>query len=82
MRRRTFLLGLGALGLGTQPPAGVVASAVIIGFARAGTVPLMFLEIMDDDDIAIADVGAATGLFFAVAAGSRTSSLAIVCSRC
>lgn len=62
-----LVLGLGALGLGTQPPAGVVASAVIIGFARAGTVPLMFLEIMDDDDIAIADVGAATGLFFAVA---------------
>lgn len=60
------LMAAGAIGLGTLSGVAVATVALAIGFVRAGTIPLMFLEMMDDDDIDVADMGAATGLFFAV----------------
>lgn len=60
------VLSLCAVGLGTLAQSGVVTAALVLGFVRAGTIPLIFLTLMDDDDISVADMGAATGLFFAV----------------
>ena len=40
--------------------------ALLIGFVRSGSIPLIFLTMMDDPDISVADMGAATGLFFAI----------------
>jgi len=54
------------IGLTTLPLVLVVASLGVLGFARAGTIPLLFLEIMGDDNLDVSDIGAATGLFFAV----------------
>ena len=52
----------------TLVPVGLVVIALgVLGFARAGVIPMLFLEIMGDDDIGLADIGAATGLFFAIA---------------
>ncbi len=53
----------------TLHQSGVVAAFVllaVLGFARAGIIPLLFLEIMGDPDISLSDIGAATGLFFAI----------------
>lgn len=52
--------------LGTLPVGPLIAALAVLGFARAGVIPLLFLEIMGDPDIELGDVGAATGLFFAV----------------
>lgn len=60
------LMATGAVGLGTLTGVGVGLAALATGFVRAGTIPLLFLEMMDDDGIDLADMGAATGLFFAV----------------
>ncbi len=60
------VLALCAIGLGTLAQGGVVAVALLLGFVRSGSIPLMFLTLMDDPDISVADMGAATGLFFAV----------------
>jgi len=48
------------------PTAILVVVLALLGFARAGVIPLLFLEIMGDDHIGLGDIGAATGLFFAV----------------
>lgn len=60
------LLAVLAVGLGSLAVGGVVAATLAIGFVRSGMMPLSFLELMDDPDIDVADMGAATGLFFAV----------------
>lgn len=60
------VLALCAIGLGTLAQGGVVSVALLLGFVRSGSIPLMFLTLMDDPDISVADMGAATGLFFAV----------------
>lgn len=60
------LIGLMVAGLGTLPFAPLVVALAILGFCRAGIIPLLFLEIMGDPDISLSDIGAATGLFFAV----------------
>lgn len=59
-------LAICALGMATLAQTGVVVATLALGFVRAGSIPLMFLELMDDRDISVADMGAATGLFFAV----------------
>lgn len=46
--------------------SGVVAALAVIGFCRAGIIPLLFLQIMADDKISLDEMGLATGLFFAV----------------
>lgn len=38
----------------------------LLGFVRAGIIPLLFLEIMGDPNVSVSDIGAATGLFFMV----------------
>ena len=60
------VLVLCAVGLGTLAQGGVVAVTLLLGFVRSGSIPLMFLTMMDDPDISVADMGAATGLFFAI----------------
>ena len=60
------VLALCAIGLGTLGQGGVVVVTLLLGFVRSGSIPLMFLTLMDDPDISVADMGAATGLFFAV----------------
>lgn len=52
--------------IGTVPVGALVITLALLGFVRAGVIPLLFLEIMGDPDIDLADIGAATGLFFAV----------------
>jgi len=54
------------LGLSTLSFTPLVVSLALLGFSRAGIIPLLFLEIMGDPDIELEDIGAATGLFFAV----------------
>ena len=49
-----------------MPFAPLVVALALLGFARAGVIPLLFLEIMGDENIGLSDIGAATGLFFAV----------------
>ncbi len=53
-------------GIGSLPFGLLLGALALLGFARAGIIPLLFLEIMGDKNIAISDIGAATGLFFAV----------------
>lgn len=53
-------------GIGSLPFGLLLGALAVLGFARAGIIPLLFLEIMGDKNIAISDIGAATGLFFAV----------------
>ena len=55
------------LALTAVPFLLVVAALGILGFARAGVIPMLFLEIMGDRSISVGDIGAATGVFFAVA---------------
>lgn len=59
-------IGLMVAGLGSLPYALLVVALAVLGFCRAGIIPLLFLEIMGDPDIGLSDIGAATGLFFAV----------------
>jgi len=59
-------LGATVIGLTALPLGLVVVALAAMGFARAGVIPLLFLEIMGDDNIEVSDIGAATGLFFAV----------------
>lgn len=56
-----------AIGLATLDTTGAAVVVLALGFIRAGSLPLIFLTMMDDPDIAVADMGAATGLFFAFA---------------
>jgi len=44
----------------------LVANVGLLGFVRAGVIPLLFLLIMDHPQISTRDMGAATGLFFAI----------------
>ena len=60
------VLALGVSGLTALPDAPLYVALAAIGFCRAGIIPLLFLEIMGDGDISVSDMGAATGLFFAV----------------
>lgn len=60
-----LVLGAAVIGLGTLDGAAIVIVSVLIGFVRAGPIPLMFLEMMGDDEIDLSDMGTATGLFFA-----------------
>jgi len=60
------ILAMGVIGLNIAATAPLVGVLLVIGFTRAGAIPLMFLELMNDPDISLSDVGAATGLFFAV----------------
>ena len=53
-------------GIGSLPFGLLFGALAVLGFARAGIIPLLFLEIMGDKNIAVSDIGAATGLFFAV----------------
>ena len=53
-------------GIGSLPFGLLLVALALLGFARAGIIPLLFLEIMGDKNIAVSDIGAATGLFFAV----------------
>lgn len=47
-------------------PVGLLIGVLaIMGFARAGAIPLLFLTLMDHPRVSTADIGAATGLFFA-----------------
>ena len=56
-----------SMALVTWLPFGLLVVALaLLGFARAGVIPLLFLEIMGDEQIGLSDIGAATGLFFAV----------------
>jgi len=71
-RRPTALVGIFVV-IGTMvavlsvaPFALLLLALAVLGFGRAGIIPLLFLEIMGDDEIGIGDIGAATGLFFAV----------------
>ena len=59
-------LAVAIAALGALPLWLLVIALTVLGFCRAGVIPLLFLEIMDHPDISIADLGAATGLFFAV----------------
>lgn len=52
--------------IGVLPVGMLVVTLAALGFFRAGVIPLLFLEIMGDPDIDLGDIGAATGLFFAV----------------
>jgi cyanate permease len=61
------IIGLMVAGLGSLPFALLLIALGVLGFCRAGIIPLLFLEIMGDPDIGLSDIGAATGLFFAVA---------------
>ena len=58
--------GLMVAGIGSLPFVLLLVALALLGFARAGIIPLLFLEIMGDKNIAVSDIGAATGLFFAV----------------
>jgi ACS family tartrate transporter-like MFS transporter len=60
------LVGITVAGLGSLPFALLVIALGVLGFCRAGIIPLLFLEIMGDPDIELGDIGAATGLLFAV----------------
>lgn len=60
------IIGLMVAGLGSLPFALLLVALAVLGFCRAGIIPLLFLEIMGDPDIGLSDIGAATGLFFAV----------------
>ncbi len=60
------ILGVTVAGLSTLPFGVLIVALGVLGFARAGIIPLLFLEIMGDPDISLSDIGAATGLFFAV----------------
>lgn len=60
------LLALLVVMIGSLPAGLLVATLGVLGFVRAGVIPLLFLEIMGDPDIDLSDIGAATGLFFAV----------------
>lgn len=60
-------LALCGIGLATLSGAAILAVTIALGFVRSGAMPLMFLVLMDDEDIGPAATGAATGLFFAVA---------------
>lgn len=60
------LIGLMVAGLSTLSFAPLLIALGVLGFCRAGVIPLLFLEIMGDPDISLSDIGAATGLFFAV----------------
>lgn len=60
------IIGIMVVGLGSLPFAALLGALALLGFSRAGIIPLLFLEIMGDPDIGVSDIGAATGLFFAV----------------
>lgn len=60
------LIGLMVAGLSTLPFGLLLPALAVLGFGRAGIIPLLFLQIMGDPDISLSDIGAATGLFFAV----------------
>ena len=60
------LVGITVAGLGSLPFALLVIALGVLGFCRAGIIPLLFLEIMGDPDIELGDIGAATCLLFAV----------------
>ena len=60
------ILSLMVVALSTAPFALLLVALAVLGFSRAGIIPLLFLEIMGDDDISLSDIGAATGLFFAI----------------
>jgi len=60
------VIGLMVAALEALPIAPLLLALGVLGFARAGIIPLLFLEIMDDPEIGVSDIGAATGLFFAV----------------
>jgi len=62
----SLVLSVTVVALGVLPYFLLLAALAVMGFARAGFIPLMFLSIMDDPEISLADMGAATGLFFAV----------------
>lgn len=61
-----ILVGVMVAGIGSLPFGLLVGALGVLGFGRAGIIPLLFLEIMGDPDISVSDIGAATGLFFAV----------------
>lgn len=60
------VIAVAVSGLGRLPFPVLLVALALLGFARAGVNPLLFLEIMDDPDIGLRDIGAATGLYFAV----------------
>lgn len=60
------VLAVAVLALTDGPTWLLITSVLILGFFRAGIIPLLFLEIMGHPEISIADIGAATGVFFAV----------------
>lgn len=59
-------VGVLAVLLSALAVAPLFAALGVMGFIRAGVIPLLFLEIMNDREISLADIGTATGLFFAV----------------
>lgn len=61
------VLAIAIAGIGSFPLWLLLVALAVIGFFRSGIIPLLFLEIMGDPDISVSDVGATTGLFFAVA---------------
>lgn len=72
-RLRSFALGAIFVVMGVLvtlleilPVGSLIVTLAVLGFVRAGVIPLLFLEIMGDPDIDLGDIGAATGLFFAV----------------
>ena len=60
------ILAILAAGLTVVPLGLLVVLLAVVGFCRAGIIPLLFLELMDDPDIGVSDIGAVTGMFFAV----------------
>lgn len=60
------VLAIAVVGLTALPTPLLIAALLVLGFFRSGLIPLLFLEIMGHPRISVADIGAATGLFFAV----------------
>ena len=60
------LMAFGAAGLVTLGGAPLVVVALVLGFVRAGIVPMLLLGIIDDPGVGLAGVGAATGLLFSI----------------
>jgi len=60
------LIGVLVVSLASLPFTALLGALALLGFSRAGIIPLLFLEIMGDPDIDLTDIGVATGLFFAI----------------